>query len=189
MTDMTRREALTSAGVLLGVVALALGGLLTACGREPRSAGTPLRPMALSADDERLLASIADTILPDTPASPGAKAAGAGAIMNLLLTDVYDATARSRIAAGLSAIRARCKAESGGDFGTLPPERRSAMLTSIDAQATAVGDTHWFHFMHELSVKAYFASEVGITKALRYVHEPHRFTGCVPLAAGQPAWA
>jgi hypothetical protein len=186
---MTRREALRSAGVLLGVIALTSGGLLTACGKEPRSAGTPLRPMALSDDDERLLTSIADTILPDTPASPGAQAAGAGAIINLFLTDVYDATARARITEGLSAIRTRCTTECGGDFETLPAERRTALLTSIDAAARTTGDAHWFHLMHELSVKAYFASEMGMTKALRYVHEPKRFTGCVPLSAGQPAWA
>ncbi len=189
MTEMTRREAVKSAGTLLGSIALASSGLLTACGAEPRASATDGSRMALSADDQALIEAIADTILPDTASSPGAKAAGAGGAINLLLTDVYDATARTRITEGLTAIRARCLAECGGGFASLPASRRAALLTTIDAEAKAAGDEHWFHLMHELSLKAYFSSEVGMTKALRYVHEPHRYTGCVPLTPGQPAWA
>lgn len=189
MTAITRREALKSAGVVLGGIALASNGLLTGCSAEPHAAGIGKAQLALSVEDEALLESIADTILPDTSSSPGAKAAGVGAAINLLLSDVYAVTARTRITDGLTAIRARCSAEFGRGFALLPTDRRAAFLTTIDTEAKAAGEAHWFHLMHELSLKAYFSSEVGMTKALRYVHEPGRFTGCVPLAKGQPAWA
>ena len=184
MTDMNRRDAVKAAGILLGSAALVSTGLLTACSKEPRAPATVPGAMTLSAEDEALMAAVADTILPDTPSSPGAKAAGAGPAINLLLTDVYDANARARIGAGLLALR-----QKRGNFATLPAADRETVLRGIDAEAKAEGPSHWFHLMHELSMKAYFASEIGHTKALRYIHEPHRFTGCVPLAKGQPAWA
>jgi len=42
--------------------------------------------------------------------------------------------------------------------------------------------------IRELALRAYFSSEIGMTKALRYVMVPGRWVGCVPLAPGQPAW-
>ena len=184
MTDMNRRDAVKTAGLLLGGAALSASGLLTACSTEPRTPAAIPGAMTLSAEDEALMGVVADTILPDTPLSPGAKAAGAGPAINLLLTDVYDANARARIGAGLLALR-----QKSVNFATLPAAERETVLRAIDADAKAEGPSHWFHLMHELSMKAYFASEIGNTKALRYIQEPHRFTGCVPLAKGQPAWA
>ena len=184
MIDMNRRDAVKAAGLLLGGAALASTGLLSACSKEPRAAATLPGAMTLSAEDEALMAVVADTILPDTPSSPGAKAAGAGPAINLLLTDVYDANARARVGAGLLALR-----QKSVNFASLLPADRENILRTIDAEAKAEGPSHWFHLMHELSMKAYFASEIGHTKALRYLHEPHRFTGCVPLTKGQPAWA
>ena len=185
MTDMTRRDAVKTAGALLGGALVASSGLLAACTAEPRAGSTTVTPTdALSAADQALMESVADTILPDSPASPGAKSAGAGAAITVLLTDVYDAAARTRATDGLAAIRARSP-----QFASLPQSDREALLRTIDAEAKQAGDTHWFHLLHELARKAYFSSEIGITKALRYIREPGRFEGCVTMTPGQPAWA
>jgi hypothetical protein len=64
------------------------------------------------------------------------------------------------------------------------------MLRAESAEGKAApADTHWFPLIRELSLRAYFSSEVGMTKALQYVMVPGKFVGCVPLAPGQPAWA
>ena len=185
MTAMTRRDAVKTTGALLGGALVASSGLLAACFAEPRatvSGGTAAR--ALTASDEALMEAVAETILPDSPASPGAKAAGAGAAITVLLTDVYDARAVKRATDGLAALRTRSP-----QFASLMQADREALLRTIDAEATQAGDTHWFHLLHELSRRAYFSSEVGVTKALRYVREPGRFDGCVTMTPGQPAWA
>ncbi|HYW50549.1 MAG TPA: gluconate 2-dehydrogenase subunit 3 family protein [Gemmatimonadaceae bacterium] len=191
MTDMNRRDAVKAAGLLLGGVAIASSGVaLTGCSqdkpvaRAPDTPAAPPRPMLLSAADVALMASVADTLLPDTYASPGAKAAGCAAEINLLVTDCFDAASQQRVVAALAAMRARAP-----QFETTLQPDREALLRTIDAEARKAGDTHWFHQLRELSLQSYFSSEVGITKALRYVREPGRYTGCVPLQAGQPAWA
>ena len=181
---MNRREALTATTVLLGGVLAASTGALAACTPAPRAAAAG----ALSADDQRLAEEIADTILPTTAASPGARAAGAGAAMNLLLTDCYPPEAQRRVVRGLAELRATCRERCGGDFAALGPRERERLLRAIDAETRAAGDAHWFGLVRELAQRAYFSSEVGMTRALRYVRVPGRWVGCVPLAPGQPAW-
>jgi len=195
---ITRREAVTTATILLGGVIIGTAGLLGACSSgEPRAAApaadaaTP-RPLLLSASDESLVDAIADTILPGTAASPGAKTAGVGATVNLLLTDcVVPAIAiQQGMLEGLAAFRARCATTyANKSFDALPTTDREALLRTIDTESRTAGPTHWFNQLHALTMTAYFSSQVGTTRALRYVREPGHYTGCVPLQPGQPAWA
>src|ERR671920_2321452 len=95
MEPMNRREAVKTATVLIGGVVVLSNGFLIACARdETKTAGSG---KVLSADDQNLIEEIADTLLPTTPSSPGAKAAGAGAAINLLLTDCYDPEAQKKV--------------------------------------------------------------------------------------------
>jgi len=43
--------------------------------------------------------------------------------------------------------------------------------------------------MKELALLGYFTSEIGYTKAMRYVESPGRFDPCTPYTKGEPAWA
>lgn len=187
MPQMSRRELFQTSGVVLGGTLVASSALFTACTAQ-RNDQTVARTAAISTDDQQLLEEMADTILPTTPASPGAKAAGVGPAIALLLTDCYDTTAQERAAQGLAAFRALCHDRCGGAFTKLSPSQRETLLAEVDADATRTGDAHWFHLVHELSRRAYFSSEIGMTKALRYVRVPGHWTGCVPLEPAQPAW-
>lgn len=131
---------------------------------------------------------IADTILPTTPSSPGAKAAAVGGAINLLLTDCYVDEAQRRASGGLVAFRQLCRERMHTTFESLSASERESFLIAVDADATRAADDHWFHLLRELSLRAYFSSEIGMTRALRYVSVPGRWTGCVPLEPGQPAW-
>ena len=185
MPPMNRREAVKTASVLIGGVLVTSNGFLIACARDPnRSAGK-----ILSVDDQSLIEEIADTLLPTTPSSPGAKAAGAGAAINLLLTDCYEPDAQQRVVNGLKDFRKSCRDRCGNDFASLPQKDREQVLRDIDAEAQKAGPTHYFGLVRELSLQGYFSSEIGMTKALRYVMVPGKWVGCVPLTPGQPAWA
>ena len=48
---------------------------------------------------------------------------------------------------------------------------------------------HYFRMMKELALLGFFTSEVGCTKALRYIESPGRYDPCAPLAPGDRAWA
>jgi hypothetical protein len=182
---MNRREALKAATAVIGGVLITSNGFLIACSRDSaKPAGK-----VLTLDDQSLIEEIADTLLPTTPSSPGAKAAGAGAAINLLLSDCYEPEAQERVVAGLNEFRSMCRKRCGDNFASLPQKEREQVLREIDAQAQKTGPTHYFGLVRELSLRAYFSSEIGMTKALRYVMVPGKWVGCVPLQPGQPAWA
>jgi hypothetical protein len=196
---LSRRAAVRAAGAaLLAAAGTATGGV-AACGRDrpaggatARDAGEPPRPAPppgrlLDVDDEALAEAVADTLLPTTAASPGARAAGAGAAMNLLVSDCYAPDAQQRFLRGLAEVRAAA-AGRGGAFAALAPAAREALLRDLDAATRRAGDGSGFAVVREVAERAYFTSEVGMTRALRYVRVPGRWTGCVPLAPGQPAW-
>lgn len=176
---MTRREALKAMAVLVGG-ALIAPGVLAGHGRGARGSDD-------DRDDQALLEDIADTLLPTTAASPGAKAAGVGATMALLLADCMAADVQQRVANGLQAFRATCR-KRGGAFASLPQPERERLLREVDAGAQQAGESHWFVVVRDLALWAYFTSEIGMTRAMRYVAIPGRWEGCLPLAPGQPAW-
>jgi len=151
---MNRREALK--------VVIAGGALLAACARET------------AVDDQTLLEEIADTLLPSTATSPGAKAARVGATMNLLLTDCYEPADQQRVRKGLEAFR-------DAKFVGMRRAQREQFIRRV-------GDADYFRLVRELANAAYFSSEIGLTKALRYTQTPGKWVGCVPLQPGQPAW-
>ena len=184
---MNRREAIRATTAILGGVLITSNGFLVACTRERAAAASNVG--VLSADDQALIEEIADTLLPTTAASPGAKAAGAGAAINLLVTDCWEPEKQQRVVDGLKQFRQTSDARAGGAFATLPTARREALLREIDAEAQSKGDAHYFNLVRDLSLQAYFSSEIGMTKARRWIMVPGKFVGCMPLKPGQPTWA
>ena len=126
------------------------------------------------ASDQALMEEIADTLLPTTAGSPGAKAAGTGAAMNLILSDCYKPGDQRAVRNGLERFRA-------AHFLDRSRADREAFVRSVGKEA-------WFQPMRDLALGAYFSSETGMTKALHYVRVPGKYVGCMPLAPGQPAW-
>lgn len=197
---MHRREAIKRVSLLFGGVALVGGsGLLTACARETGSdAGSDAAgrtDLLFNATDVAYLDEIADTILPDT-GTPGAKAAQVGAFINVMVTDAYTPANQEVFRAGMTTLNAESQQDHGVDFMAATPAQRLTLLQRIDREAKAYMDTkqpdapaHYFRMMKELTLVGYFTSEIGYTKAMRYVETPGRFDPCVPHRPGETIWA
>src|ERR671921_823447 len=98
MSSMSRREALKTSTVALGgALALSSGILAAGCRGEEHARKREVVGM-LSAEQEDLAESIADTLLPKTASSPGAKEAGVGPAINLLVSDCYEPPVQKRFA-------------------------------------------------------------------------------------------
>jgi hypothetical protein len=160
---VNRRDALK-----VGAALFASSGILVGC-RTGRASSR-----VLSDEDQVLAEEIADTLLPTTAGSPGAKAAGTGAAMNVILSDCYKPADQRAVSAGLARFRAN-------NFLGLSRADRETFVRSVGRQA-------WFAPVRDLALGAYFSSETGMTKALRYVRVPGKYVGCMPLELGQPAW-
>lgn len=193
-----RREAVKRVSFMLGGIALvgSSSGMLAACGKAERAAVAGTGTGSFSAEDIAFLEEIADTILPDTAKSPGAKAAKTGAFMALMVTDSYSPEDQKIFRDGMTALDAASKAANGGaTFMAATPAQRTALLTTLDKEqfdfqkVRKEQPQHYFRMMKELTMLGFFTSEIGYTKAMRYVETPGPFKPCVPAAPGELSWA
>jgi len=207
---LTRREAVRRVTALLGGVALAGGDRLLAFSFEPAvieqaiAQGTG----AFTAADVALLDEIAETILPET-STPGAKAAKVGAFMALMVSDAYDEHERQVFQQGMRHLDEACRQAHTVSFMEASAAQRLSLVEALDREQHAVMEdrapkrrlrapvassasdepAHYFRMMKELTLLGYFTSEVGYTRAMRYVESPGRFDPDVPCAPGDRTWA
>lgn len=203
-TGLDRREAIRRVSLLLGGVAFVGGtGLLEACAKERSAASDTVAANAgpqpigsFSVADQAFLDEVADTILPTTAASPGAKAAKTGPFMALMVTDCYEPKDQQIFREGMRRLDAACEKMHGMAFMRASTAQRTAVLTALDKEAIDFmkarkpeEPTHYFRMMKELALLGFFTSEIGATQALRYKESPGPYEGCVPYKKGEKAWA
>ncbi len=189
---MDRRQALYQTSLLLGGTIIGAEAILSGCSPKQSSAKSTL----FQEGDEALLDDLADTILPDTTDSPGAKQAGAGAVMMLLVQDCYEEREQKIFVEGLKKIQTESQSKFTNTFTALNAVQRYELLSAADKTAAeyesskaADAPPHYFTLIKQLATFAYFSSEIGMTKALRYNPIPGRFDGCVEYKVGEKAWA
>jgi hypothetical protein len=135
---ITRREAILRVSALLGGVALVGGsGLLTACSKDSGSALA--RENAFTADDIAFLDEVSDTILPPTR-TPGAKAAGVGPFMALMVTDAYSPEDQKIFRDGMRKLDDASRKAHDVAFVKATPEQRLALLQQLDRDQKAQAD-------------------------------------------------
>ncbi|PGH39630.1 MAG: twin-arginine translocation pathway signal protein, partial [Candidatus Nephrothrix sp. EaCA] len=69
--------------------------------------------------------------------------------------------------------------------------QRQSFLKTLDKEASDYAKNkkheepaHYFTMMKQLTLLGYFTSEIGMTKALRYLPVPGRYDGCVDYKKG-----
>ena len=175
---MNRREAvqritLLMGGVLSAELTAGLMGQVTNTGRS----------VAVNAEQQALLAEVADVIIPTTD-TPGAKAAGVEQFIVRVMRDCYVREDQEKFYAGLAKLDADSRAAQGKGFVDLDAAGKSEAV-----KQTVKNNKAFFNLMKHLTVAGYFTSEIGATKALEYLPIPGRFEGDVPMTPGQKAWA
>jgi Gluconate 2-dehydrogenase subunit 3 len=188
---MDRRKALQNVALLLGGTVVG-GSLFLQNGCKPAAK----KVNALFDEDQvKLMDEIAETILPET-STPGAKAAKVGAFMALMVHDCYNKENQDVFLLGLEKIKAASKEKYSKGFMEITPQQRTEMLTALDIEQKQYQESkkkdepsHYFRMMKELTLLGFFSSEVGATKALRYVAVPGRYDGCADYKKGDRAWA
>jgi len=191
-----RREAIRRVSALLGGIALVSEtALLAGCRGGDRSADRGDAATRFTSADVTFLDEVAETILPETN-TPGAKAAQVGAFIALMVTDTYEPGDQKIFRDGMQQLDAACRTKHNAAFMSATPEQRLALLEEIDREQKAYMDgraegapTHYFRMMKELTLLGYFTSEIGYTRAMRYVETPGRFDPCMPYAPGETIWA
>ncbi len=189
-----RREAVRRVSALLGGAALiGESALWASCSSRESARTTSIG--AFSPADMAFLDEIAETILPETQ-TPGAKAAGVGPFMALMVADCYEASDQQIFYTGMKQLDEASREATGSSFLSASPEKRLSVLQALDREQKAYTDAkrpeepnHFFRMMKELALLGYFTSQIGCTRAQRYVESPGKYDPCTPYTPGSPAWA
>lgn len=187
---MKRREALTTLSWITGGSLLLPMWSLQGCEDPPSY-------QLFTPDEVDLIEEVAETILPETEDSPGAKATGIGAFVDLYLAEVYKPEDREVAKQGLIALEARATSAHAVGFRDLTPDQRHALLVDLDEEAKvymlALTDPemspHYFAILKSVIMFGYFTSEPGMRQALRYLPIPGGYRGEIPYQPGDKAWA
>ena len=207
---ITRRDVIQRVAAMLGGAALVGGDQLLAFSFDDEAFARAMAQGvgAFTVADVALLDEIAETILPET-STPGAKAAKTGAFMALMVTDVYSEAAQRVFGNGLRSVDEACRRAHGTPFMQATPAQRLTVVEALDREQKQAMDArvpapsnrapapsasndepaHYFRMMKELALLGYFTSEIGCTKALRYIEAPGRFDPCAPHKPGDRSWA
>ncbi|MDX2248943.1 MAG: gluconate 2-dehydrogenase subunit 3 family protein [Bacteroidia bacterium] len=190
---MNRREAISTVALIMGGTVVGAQAFLTGC-----MPGEPHYEGLLTPNNyERLMDEIAETILPETETSPGAKAAKTGRFMNVIVTECYDEKEQKIFLDGIIRLEETVNRLYGKTFRKLSPEQRHEFLLTLESEIKdydskkGPGDpeSHYYKMMKQLSLLGFLTSEIGSTKAMRHVAVPGRFDPCIPYAEGEKAFS
>lgn len=189
---MNRREAVSRVALLLGGAVIGAEFFLSGCKASDDKTGATLdfKPSDIAYLDE-----IAETIIPTTN-TPGAKAAGVGTFMTVMVKDCYDETNQKIFLEGMKKLDEACRKMHDTSFMEATAEQRKALLITLDNEQKEYArnkkhedPAHYFSQMKQLTLLGYFTSEIGATQALRYEAVPGRYDGNMPYKKGDRAWA
>jgi len=213
---MDRREAVKSVAFLMGgaLSATTLGVFLDSCTSPSANKGGNL----FSPDQDQIITEVADIIIPSTK-TPGAKAAGVGPFIAMMIKDCYPEEAQKAFVKGLEDLEDRAKKQYGDSFLKISVKDRQQLLGKMRDETVAAqkiendkkdaeGKTkqqadkpleanekypkstpYFFALARDLTMLGYFTSEIGATQALEYIQIPGRYDGCVDLKPGQRVYS
>jgi gluconate 2-dehydrogenase gamma chain len=189
---MQRREVLR----LLG--SLTAGSMLTplspdrlyALGREThRRLAQRAPPHIFDPHQHETVATVAELIIPETD-TPGARAAGVGEFIDLMVAEWYGEEERARFLEGIATLDRRSQAIIGRLFVEAPASDQAQVLSELEGELSAFraggGEPgrHFFHQIKHLTLYGYYTSRVGLDQELRWSAVPGRYDPCLATGVG-----
>lgn len=184
-SNLTRREAIRRAGLLLGV---ALSPSIVSAVLQGQTAGAAAggKPGGLEAHQLAVVAAMTERILPRTD-TPGALDVGVPGFIDRMVGGYLTPADKTRFLAGLAGAAALCESTHRRQFPELAGAEQDALLRRMAEGGGALGA--FFLQLRELTIVGYFTSETVGRTVLHYDPVPGPFRADVPLAeVGNRAW-
>ena len=138
-----------------------------------------LKNLQISADQEKLLAELSETIIPKT-STPGAKDIGAHLFVLKMMDDCRSREDQDKFLEGMKAF----EKNAGRNFTSAGPAERARILETLNGDKEGKDPAAAFYkTMKRLTIQAYTSSEYFLTKVQVYELVPGRYHGCVPVKA------
>lgn len=150
-------------------------------------------------DQKKIIEALAETIIPKTD-TPGAKEAGVGEIIEILLKDCTSRPSQNKFIDGLKELISYCSSTYHKSYLDCTSKEQSNVLRYFQengkppkgiigkVQNQFLGKS-FYSTLVEYTTFGYCTSELGATQGLSYVLIPGRYNGCIPLEPNQRTWA
>ena len=186
---MNRREALSGISLIAGGSLVLPQVLLTGCERAPH-------PFELFTwGDTEILDEIAEVIYPETEGVPGAKAAKVGEFIQSYVSTCLKQEHQRAFLTGYSNFKTQMQELYNSSFDEIESSDRIAVIEKLENEKSEPivlenGDKvpHFYSILKNVASFGYFTSEIGATKALRYLPIPGSQKGEIAYN-GEKSWA
>ncbi len=170
MRVVNRRIALKNALLIAGGAALLPRSL-----RGEKDASIALEHLAMTSADEQLLASIVETLIPETD-TPGARELNVHLFVLKMVDDCHSPEEQRRFAAGLSQVNAFAKRQTGKEFMDCSEADKKRVLEALNRSGVQPGELASFNRqMRRRAIQGYKESRYVMTqlKVHRMIPEPY----------------
>jgi len=191
--QLTRREAIKTIGVGVGVIA-SLPVLGNGAGaqevalhdhaRHSAQASAPAKSQPLkffSEAENRTVIEMSERIIPADDHSPGAKAVQVNEYIDLVVSESPEAT-RQMWREGLVAVNKMSSEKFGKPFADANIDQQTQLLKDIskNERSPQTVEERFFRTIKYATIDGYYTSEIGIKKELQYKGNAFlkEFTGC-----------
>ncbi|MEO1653542.1 MAG: gluconate 2-dehydrogenase subunit 3 family protein, partial [Bacteroidota bacterium] len=153
-----------------------------------------------------IISQLTESILPETD-TPGAIAAGVPQSIDLIVADCFEEEDRDAFRAALADFRSEFQNQNKKAFLDADEATKLAYLNSCEEEwdntrkeadqsiaelfeeGKVSGRIAFWQAIKDMTLRCYFASEPGATKALVYVPVPTKYEACIPVDANTKNWA
>ena len=171
---MNRRKALKN-------IAIASGGLITlpfwmGCG----TADAPATHLSsFSSSQQKLLASVADTIIP-AGKEVGALSMEVDKFLQKLIDDCHPKEVQDNVKAQLDGLEQAAQAANKKGFAECTPEQRQQLLMKLSASENKP-ERDFFTLIRSETIRGFTTSKEVMQKYLNYKIAPGHYYGCVAV--------
>ena len=155
--------------------------VLPSCFRNEEKVSIPLTKIKISGEQEKMLAGLAETIIPKTD-SPGAKDLSAHLFTLNMVDDCFPKEKQEKFIHGMKEFETFAEKKSGKSFADSSPEQKQTVVAELDGRKPP-GDNLFFFYqtVKQLSTQVYTSSQFYLTNIRHYKMIPGKYQGCVPL--------
>jgi len=177
---MDRRKAIKN-------IAIASGGLITlpqwmvSCG----ISDTNIHRSSFSVAEQKILASITDTILP-AGNSIGALSVGVDKFLQKLIDDCFEKDAQNNVKTQLKNLEGSAKATNKKSFADCTQAQREQLLLMLST-STNKEEKDFFDLVKSETIRGFNTSQKVMQEYLGYKVAPGHYYGCVDVKAADHA--
>jgi len=160
---MKRRSAVKNLFFIAGGVIV-----IPSCLSGPGKASIELHNLAITAGQEKLLADIASTIIPQTE-TLGAKEVGAHLFVLKMLDDCYEKDVQQKFTHGLDELENSTKKRFGHSFLSCTTQQKQRILEDVEnKQGYSPNVEAFYQIMKERTIEGYMTSKFVVIDIQKY---------------------